>query len=89
MVTSSTAAITREQIVSILHRYVKGLGRDNGAREDLSAFEDLDQLHSYARESMEWAVANGVLKDVPFTNATENATRAQTAQMLMNFWKKY
>ena len=27
-------------------------------------------------------------KNVPFTNATETATRAQTAQMLMNYLSK-
>lgn len=78
------APITREQIVSILHRYVKGLGRDNGAREDLSAFEDLDQLHSYARESMEWAVANGVVKGVTETQLGpgQSANRGQTVTIL-------
>lgn len=78
------APITREQIVSILHRYVKGLGRDNGARADLSAFEDLDQLHSYARESMEWAVANGVVKGVTETQLGpgQSANRGQAVTIL-------
>ena len=35
-----------------------------------------------------WAVENGILHGVPFQNATENATRAQTAQILMNYLRK-
>ena len=78
------APITREQIVSILHRYVKSLGRDNGEREDLSAFEDLDKLHNYARESMEWAVANGVVKGVTETQLgpRQSANRGQAVTIL-------
>ena len=41
-----------------------------------------------AAGALQWAVANNILKGVPFTNATETATRAQTAQMLTNFLNK-
>lgn len=77
-------AITREQIVTMLHRYVVSLGMDNGERNDLAAFEDLDMLHRYAREPMEWAVANGVINGLSETalGPQQSANRAQTVTIL-------
>lgn len=77
-------AITREQIVTMLHRYVVSLGMDNGERNDLAAFEDLDMLHEYAREPMEWAVANGVINGLSETTLgpQQSANRAQTVTIL-------
>ena len=77
-------AITREQIVTMIHRYVVMLEKDNGERNDLAAFEDLDMLHEYAREPMEWAVANGVINGLSATTlgAQESANRAQTVTIL-------
>ena len=77
-------AITREQIVTMLHRYVVSLGMDNGERSDLAAFEDLDMLHGYAREPMEWAVANGVINGLSETvlGPQQSANRAQTVTIL-------
>lgn len=77
-------AITREQIVTMLHRYVVSLGKDNGLRNDLSAFGDLDMLRGYAREPMEWAVANGVINGISSTvlGPQQNANRAQTVTIL-------
>lgn len=76
--------IIREQIVTMLHRYVVMLEKDNGARDDLSAFTDLDMLHSYALEPMQWAVANGVVNGMSETvlGPRGYATRAQTVTML-------
>lgn len=78
------APITREQIVTMLHRYVTMLGRDNGERNDLSAFEDLDMLHGYALEPMQWAVANGVINGMSETvlGPQQSANRAQTVTIL-------
>lgn len=76
--------ITREQIVTMLYRYVVSLGKDNGERNDLSAFEDLDMLRAYALEPMQWAVANGVINGLSETTlgAQESANRAQTVTIL-------
>lgn len=78
------APITREQIVTMLHRYVVSLGKDNGERNDLAVFTDLDLLHDYAREPMEWAVANGVINGVSATELgpQQSANRAQTVTIL-------
>lgn len=42
----------------------------------------------WAANALSWAVANGIFKDMPYDAATGTATRAQTAQMLMNFLEK-
>ena len=76
--------ITRQEIVTMLHRYVVGLGKDNGERSDLSAFTDLDQLMGYAADAMQWAVANGVINGVSATELgpQQSANRAQTVTIL-------
>lgn len=76
--------ITREQIVTMLHRYVVMLCKDNGERNDLAAFTDLEQLHGYALEPMQWAVANGVINGLSETvlGPQQSANRAQTATIL-------
>lgn len=76
--------ITRQEIVTMLHRYVVSLGRDNGERNDLSAFTDLDMLHEYAKDPMQWAVANGVINGLSETvlGPQEHANRAQTVTIL-------
>lgn len=77
-------AITREQIVTMLYRYVVMLEKDNGERNDLSAFADLDMLHEYALEPMQWAVANGVINGLSETvlGPQESTNRAQTVTIL-------
>ena len=42
-------------------------------------------VSGWAADALRWAVEKGLLEGVPFTNATEKATRGQTAQMLMNY----
>ena len=76
--------ITRQEIVTMLHRYVVSLGKDNGERSDLAAFTDLDQLMGYADDAMQWAVANGVINGISETQLgpQQSANRAQTVTIL-------
>lgn len=76
--------ITRQEIVTMLHRYVVSLGKDNGQRSDLAAFTDLDMLMGYAADAMAWAVANGVINGVSETELgpQQSANRAQTVTIL-------
>ncbi|MBQ3135433.1 MAG: S-layer homology domain-containing protein [Oscillospiraceae bacterium] len=71
-------AVTIEQVAVILWNYSNtpaGYGDPNKAGS-----------HSdWAANALKWAVEKGILNNVPFTNATEKATRAQTAQMLTNY----
>ncbi|MBQ3557135.1 MAG: S-layer homology domain-containing protein, partial [Oscillospiraceae bacterium] len=74
-------AVTIEQVAVILRNY-SGSPNGNG---DLGK---VGNHSSWAADALKWAVEQGILDNVPFTNATEQATRAQTAQMLMNYLKK-
>lgn len=76
--------ISRQEIVTMLYRYVVMLDKDNGERDDLAAFEDLDQLMGYALEPMQWAVANGVINGLSDTvlGPQQSANRAQTVTIL-------
>jgi len=73
--------VTVEQVAVILHNYS---GKPAAAGEPVG----VGKYDDWAKEALNWAVSKGIMKGVPFTNATENATRAQTAQMLMNFLSK-
>ena len=75
--------ITREQMVTILHRYYGG---DSLTERELGTpFDDGDTVSPYAREAMGWAVARGLIAgtgDQLEPKAT--ATRAQVAQVFYN-----
>ncbi len=71
-------AVTIEQVAVILWNY----SFTPGGAGDLSKVGN----HSdWAANALRWAEGKGILNGVPFTNATEQATRAQTAQMLTNY----
>ena len=76
--------ITREQMVTMLFRYVQSQDGDNGLRDDLAAFEDRDKVSNFAKAPMEWAVANRVVNGMTATTLAPKgqATRAQTATVL-------
>lgn len=82
--------ITREQMVSILHRYAAYKGYDTSAWADLSGFTDLGQVSSYAAPSMHWAVGLGLINGNTATTLAPKggATRAQTAAILARFCRK-
>ena len=71
-------AVTVEQIAVILRNY-SGSPNGNGDLSKVGSHSD------WAADALKWAVEKGILNNVPFTNATENATRAQAAQMLTNY----
>lgn len=76
--------LTREQIALMLYNY---MGKPE-AKGDLTAFTDAAKVSAWAKDAMAWAVGEGVLKGSD--NALDpagTATRAQTAQILMNFFK--
>lgn len=79
--------ITREQMATILYRYAKYIGMDVSARADLDQYTDADQISSYAREAVSWAVAVGLITGRTATTlvADGTATRAEVATILMRF----
>ena len=79
------AAITREQMASILYRYAEYKGLDVSARTDLSHYSD--QPSVWAEDVMQWAVAEGLLAGVTDDQLQPQgqATRAQVAAILQRF----
>ena len=77
--------ITREQLAVILWRYA---GSPAATEKELH-FTDADKASGYALEALRWAVENGVMGGYGNGQLAPQglATRAQVAQMLMNFLK--
>lgn len=82
--------ITREQVATILYRYVKNSGGDVSQRADLSRYSDASQISSYALEAMQWANAEGLINGTTGTTLSPkgNTTCAQMATILMNFMEE-
>ena len=81
-------SITREQMALMLYRYAALKGYDttqSGA--GLTGFVDAESVSSWASEAMTWAVNAGVIngKDGNRLDPQGTATRAEVAQVLMNF----
>ncbi len=84
--------ITREQMATILYRYVSKIGIQTDERADLSAFPDASRISGYAVTAMEWAVAEGLISGSReggsiYLQPEGNATRAQVAAILMRLIK--
>ena len=78
--------ITREQLAAILFRYAKLIGINTNKRAELTAFSDRNSVTSYAVESLQWAVAEGLIYGSEGKLLPQGkATRAQVAAILMRF----
>ncbi len=76
--------VTREQLATILFRYMKEEGKNTSQRSDLASFSDRAKVSSWAQEAMEWAVATGLItgKGGGILDPGGKATRAEVATML-------
>ena len=84
------AAVTREQMVTVLYRYAGLEGADVTAKADLESFPDHDQVKPYARDAFSWAVGAGIIQGnsnggVTTLSPRNSATRAQVAAVLMRY----
>ena len=84
--------VTREQIATILHRLATLGGVDTSARAQLDAFPDQAKVSKFARECMQWAVAEELIGGVAsegknYLQPRAGATRAQVAAIVMRFAK--
>ena len=80
--------ITREQLATLLFRYAEKFdaSTDMTARADLTSFDDWGQVHSFALEGLQWAVAHGFIKGISNNLVPEgNAPRAQCAVLLTRY----
>lgn len=80
--------LTREQIVTILHRYAKQMKKDVSVSfNKLPTYKDNNDIAEYALDAFNWAIEKEIM-----TGRTENtlmpketATRAEVATILMRF----
>ncbi|MBE6944632.1 MAG: hypothetical protein E7459_00910 [Ruminococcaceae bacterium] len=81
----TNAKITREQIATILYRYV---GAEEETENALADYADAGKVSDWAVEAMNWAVANGLINGMSETTLVPqgNATRAQIATILMRYF---
>jgi hypothetical protein len=82
-----TKSLTREEMATILYRYAAYKGYDTTATGDLSGFADGASVSSWAETAVIWAVDQGVISGMGgnVLNPKGTATRAQVAQVLMNY----
>ena len=79
--------ITREQLAAMLMNYAAWKGEDVSARADLSSYNDAASVSSWAAETVQWAVAEGLISGMPgnLLEPQGSATRAQVAAILERF----
>lgn len=79
--------LTREQIATMLCRYIQFTGGDVSARADLSAFTDAAQVSGWATDALSWANAIKLINGMGdgTVNPAGTASRAQVAQIMKNY----
>jgi len=84
-------AISRQEMAFIIYGYAEYKGYDTAARGDLSSYEDSNLISAWALEAMQWANGEGVINGKSATKLAPiaTATRAEVAQVLMNFIQAY
>ena len=83
-------SVTREQLAVLLYNYTASEGISVETASDLSAFRDAENTSDWAEKAISWAVGVGLLsgKGNGILDPTGTATRAEVAQMLMNYCTK-
>ena len=75
--------ITREQMATIIHRYMKFKGLDMSVSEnvDVTSYEDFENISDYAKDAFRFACSNGIISGTSETTLApkESLARAQMA----------
>ena len=83
------AAVTREQLAAILHRYAQHKGYDVsiGESTNILSYSDFASISEYAISAMQWVCGEGIITGVTESTLEPRgtATRAQSAAILMRF----
>lgn len=79
--------LTREQLVTFLHRYANYKGYNTDVYADIGGYADAQQVSSFARESMCWAIGAGIINGTSSTTLSPkgSAVRSQVAVMFNRF----
>ena len=90
-----TGNLTRQQMATFFFRYAEVFGMETETRGDVSTMKNADQVSSYAKDAVLWAVGTGLISGSEVTDASGNlvkdlnpkgnTTRAQVATILMRF----
>ena len=87
--TNPGAAVTRQQLVTILYRYAVLMGYDVSVGEstNILSYDDVSSVSEYAISAFRWACGAGVVKGTTESTLSPlgTATRAQFAVMLQRF----
>ena len=86
---SPDSSVTREQITALFCRYAKFSGADTSKAGDISSFNDASRVSAWALNDVKWAVAAGIINGNAdgTLDPGGTATRAQMAQIIMNYMK--
>ena len=80
---------TREQLVTILHRFAQYKGADVGIGEDTNilSYSDAAAVSAFAVPAMQWAVGSGIVsgRTSETINPKDTATRAEIATIIMRY----
>lgn len=79
--------VTREQLAAVLYRYAQYKDYDMSAKGELNGFLDNAKVSGWAKDAMSWGVGADLMngKNGSLLDPTGTATRAEVAQLLMNF----
>lgn len=84
--------ITREQLVTMLYRYAEKIGAASSNRNAITGFPDGNNVAGYAKDAMQWAVAEGFISGRAqggknYIAPQGTASRAEVAAVLTRFVK--
>ena len=83
-------AISREQLVTMLYRFLCYIEMDFDASFDLSSFADSNMISPYAVEALQWAALMGIISGRQTTPPTiaplDSASRADAAVIIQRFF---
>ena len=85
------ANITREQLATILCNYAKYKKKYTSSTVNTSKYKDWNRVSSYARASMQWAIAKGVItgkENGTRVDPLGTASRGEAAVMIYNYCTK-
>ena len=79
--------LTREQLALVLRQYARYAGADMDVGGSLGGFSDQADASSWAREGLEWAVAQGLLSgyDDNTLRPVRGISRCELAAVLRSF----
>ena len=84
--------INRQEITTMMYRYAKYQGYSLEGGADYSSYPDAANVQEFAKDSMSWAVGNGIVtgKENPTRlDPLGNTARAECATIIMRFVEKY